>query len=102
MVKKIVGKKPGLGLRPLYLTLTIGPLGFSMAEIQLTGGKPDPYAVTKGEGQALVFKHIGGDYSTEFAEALRKGQVVQAIGQRWHKVKLRVNYGSPGKERIVE
>ena len=85
----------------LYLVLHIGPLGFDYAAIRLMTEKPDPYYFTRGEGQAMVFEKVDGDYSTEFSAALRDGRVMQAVGERWHRVAFKLAappVATPGEE----
>lgn len=73
----------------LYLVLRIGPLGLDHTELLLTDERREPYSVTRGEGQALLFELIDGDYSTEFAKAMKDGLVLNHVGRRWHKVDIR-------------
>ena len=81
---KATDGKPGRATRPrLWLQIYIGPTGFNWMEARLLDKKPESqYAVGKGEGQAMLFELVDGDYSTEFYKALCSGEVFKDVGGR--------------------
>lgn len=66
----------------LYLIWEIGPMGFSTVKTELvpTDVKPENLpAITKGEGQALLFELIDYDCSTNFGQAIESGKLLEDL-----------------------
>lgn len=69
--------------KPLYLEVYIGPTGFNWMEFRVLDKKPDPEHRTHGEGNCLIFRLVDGDYSTNFFEALKDGELMRTIGNKF-------------------
>lgn len=69
-------------MKDLFLILHIGMTGLSSSEIIITDEEPVPAEITRGEGQALVFKMVDADCSNAFAAALKSGKFVDDFGRQ--------------------
>lgn len=77
------------GPTPLYLTLRVGPSGIIRdTEISLTAEKRDAAQVTRGEGQAFVFRCIDHDVTSELNSALKSGEFIRLYGNKLFPVKV--------------
>lgn len=76
--------------KPIYLYIRIGPLGLEDMYIRLTEEKPDPFHITHGEGNCLVFEYIDGDYSTNFYHAMEEGYAVKDLNEKLKSLKGKI------------
>ncbi|HBI38186.1 MAG TPA: hypothetical protein DDY71_11125 [Spirochaetia bacterium] len=73
----------------LYLLVTIGPTGLNWTSLIFLNEKPNAYSYTRGEGQALVFELVDGDFSTNFKQALDDGLFIEEYGKRFYEIDIR-------------
>jgi len=67
--------------KQIYLIVYISPAGAKYTTFRLTHKKPDPAEYARGEGNCLIFRLVGGDYSTNFYNALNDGTIMDQIGE---------------------
>jgi hypothetical protein len=85
MEKQIKKKK-----RNLYVLILVSPVGLKSSDIVFLDNKPNNLLeYTRGEGQALLFKLINFDCSTNFSEALSSGLFFQDYGAIYNQISFK-------------